>query len=81
MFTGIIIASGRLVTIVERGGDLELGIDAATLDMSRIAVGDSVSVQGVCLTATRIEKPVFYATSRARRWRRPPWAGSRPARA
>jgi riboflavin synthase len=61
MFTGIIIASGRLVSVVERGGDLELGIDAATLDMSRIAIGDSVSVQGVCLTATRIEGPVFYA--------------------
>jgi riboflavin synthase len=61
MFTGIIIASGRLVSIAERGGDLELGIDAARLDLSRIAVGDSVSVQGVCLTATRIEGPVFYA--------------------
>jgi riboflavin synthase len=61
MFTGIIIASGRLVSIAERGGELELGIDATGLDMSRIAVGDSVSVQGVCLTATRIEAPVFYA--------------------
>jgi len=61
MFTGFIIASGRLVSIAERGGDLELGIDATGLDMSRIAVGDSVSVQGVCLTATRIEAPVFYA--------------------
>ena len=67
MFTGIIIASGRLVSITERGGalelggDLELGIDAGRLDLSRIAVGDSVSVQGVCLTATRIEGPVFYA--------------------
>jgi riboflavin synthase len=61
MFTGIIIASGRLVSMTERGGDLELGIDAGRLDLSRIAVGDSVSVQGVCLTATRIEGPVFYA--------------------
>jgi riboflavin synthase len=61
MFTGIIIASGRLVSIADRGGDLELGIEAAALDLSRIAVGDSVSVQGVCLTATRIEPPVFYA--------------------
>ena len=26
MFTGIIIATGRLVSIAERGGDLELGI-------------------------------------------------------
>ena len=61
MFTGIIIATGRLVSIAERGGDLELGIDASALDVSRIAIGDSVSVQGVCLTATRIEGPVFHA--------------------
>ena len=61
MFTGIIIATGRLVSVAERGGDLELGIDASALDMSRIAIGDSVSVQGVCLTVTRIEGAVFYA--------------------
>jgi riboflavin synthase len=61
MFTGIILATGRLVSIAERGGDLELGIDASVLEMSRIAIGDSVSVQGVCLTATRIEGAVFHA--------------------
>jgi riboflavin synthase len=61
MFTGIIIATGRLVSIAERGGDLELGIDASALDMSRIAIGGSVSVQGVCLTATRLEGPMFHA--------------------
>jgi riboflavin synthase len=60
MFTGIIIAAGRLASTVERGGDLELGIDAGTL-AERIAIGDSVSVQGTCLTATRIEGTVFYA--------------------
>jgi riboflavin synthase len=60
MFTGIIIASGRLASLRERGGDLELGIEAGAL-ISRIAIGDSVSVQGVCLTATRIEGAVFYA--------------------
>jgi riboflavin synthase len=61
MFTGIIIATGRLASIAERGGDLTLGIDASGLDAARIGIGDSVSVQGVCLTATRIEGPVFYA--------------------
>ena len=61
MFTGIIIASGRLVSVAERGGDLDLGIDAAALGMGRIAIGDSVSVQGVCLTATRIEGTAFHA--------------------
>lgn len=61
MFTGIIIATGRVASIAEKGGDLELGIDAGALDLRRVAVGDSVSVQGVCLTATRIDGHVFYA--------------------
>jgi riboflavin synthase len=59
MFTGIIVATGRLISIVEKEGDLELGIEAAGLDLPRL--GDSVSVQGVCLTATRLEGTVFHA--------------------
>ncbi len=61
MFTGIIIATGRLVSIVPKGGDLELGVDAAALEAGRMSVGDSVSVQGVCLTVTRLDGPVFLA--------------------
>ncbi len=61
MFTGIVLATGRLVAAVARGGDLQLGIDAATLGAGRLAVGDSVSVEGVCLTVTRLDGAVFYA--------------------
>ncbi|HEY6618126.1 MAG TPA: riboflavin synthase [Steroidobacteraceae bacterium] len=61
MFTGIILAKGRVTSLEERGGDLELGIDAAGLDFARIAVGDSVCVQGVCLTVTRKENSCFFA--------------------
>jgi riboflavin synthase len=61
MFTGIIIATGRVTALAEKGGDLELGIDAATLELNRIAVGDSVSVQGACLTVTRKEGTRFFA--------------------
>ncbi|MGA2343144.1 MAG: riboflavin synthase [Steroidobacteraceae bacterium] len=61
MFTGIIIATGRIVSTADRGGDIELGIDAAGLDLARIAVGDSVCVQGVCLTATRLDGTRFCA--------------------
>jgi riboflavin synthase len=61
VFTGIIIATGRVVAITDRGGDLELGIDAAALDASRMALGDSVSVQGACLTVTRREGTRFFA--------------------
>jgi len=61
MFTGIILAKGRIVSLEERGGDLELGVDAAGLDVARIAIGDSVCVQGVCLTVTRKQGSDFFA--------------------
>ena len=61
MFTGIIIATGRLLAVADQGGDLELGIDAAALDPARLNLGDSVSVQGVCLTVTRRAGSAFYA--------------------
>ena len=61
MFTGIIVATGRVRSLEEKGGDLELSIEAAALDVKRIAVGDSVSVQGVCLTVTRQEGTRFAA--------------------
>ncbi len=60
MFTGIIVATGRVSSLLEEGGDLELGIDS-TLDPERVALGDSGSVQGVCLTVTRKEGTRFYA--------------------
>jgi riboflavin synthase len=61
MFTGIILAKGRIISLTERQGDLELGIDAAGLDLARTAIGDSVCVQGVCLTVTRIQDSAFFA--------------------
>jgi riboflavin synthase len=61
MFTGIIVATGRVTSVMQHGGDLELAIDAAALDLARLAVGDSVSVQGACLTVTRMEGTRFHA--------------------
>jgi len=61
MFTGIIIATGRVTSLAEKGGDLELAVDAAALDLGRIVVGDSISVQGACLTVTRMQDTRFYA--------------------
>ena len=61
MFTGIIIATGRVQSLTEKSGDLELAIDAGELDLSRIAMGDSISVQGACLTVTRLSGTHFYA--------------------
>jgi riboflavin synthase len=61
MFTGIILAKGRVTSLTERDGDLELGVDAAGLDIARIAIGDSVCVQGACLTVTRKQDTCFFA--------------------
>ncbi len=61
MFTGIIIATGRVMSAIGKGGDLELGIDAHSLDTARMTLGESVSVQGVCLTVTRLDGANFYA--------------------
>ena len=59
MFTGIVLAKGRLTSVTERGGDLELGIDAAGLDAARLGLGDSICVQGACLTVTRKQGAVM----------------------
>jgi riboflavin synthase len=61
MFTGIVLARGRLTSVTERGGDLQLGIDAAGLDSARLGIGDSISVQGACLTVTRKLGSCFFA--------------------
>jgi riboflavin synthase len=61
MFTGIVLAKGRLTSVTERGGDLQLGIDAAGLDSARLGLGDSISVQGACLTVTRKLGSCFFA--------------------
>jgi riboflavin synthase len=61
MFTGIILSVGRVVSLEPLGGDLELEVEAGGLDMARIGVGDSISVQGVCLTVTRKQDECFFA--------------------
>lgn len=55
MFTGIVQAVGRIV----RAGPHEF--DTGSLDLSGVAVGDSVSVQGACLTVTALRERGFSA--------------------
>jgi len=54
MFTGIIQSVGRVAAAEARGGDLHLVIDARDLaskiEARRLAVGESVAVNGTCLT-------------------------------
>jgi riboflavin synthase len=55
MFTGIVQAVGRIV----RTNPLE--VDSASLDLAGVVVGDSICVQGVCLTVTAIKARGFTA--------------------
>jgi riboflavin synthase len=54
MFTGIVQAVGNVASVQAAGGDLRLGIDAGALaqrvEAARLAVGESIAVNGVCLT-------------------------------
>lgn len=54
MFTGIIQAIGKVTALEARGGDVRLHIDTGALDLSNVNAGDSIAVNGCCLTV--IEK-------------------------
>ena len=58
MFTGLIQTCGLIVAIVPNSEGKQLTIKAPTLVMA-IAVGDSVAVNGVCLTATDVTHDTF----------------------
>lgn len=61
MFTGIIQTVGRLARLEERGGDRRLTIAAPELDLSGAELGDSIAVNGVCLTAVAFDNAGFAA--------------------
>ncbi len=61
MFTGIIEAVGRIKKIEPVGGDMRLYFDVCSLDMEDVQLGDSIAVNGVCLTAIEFDKKYFAA--------------------
>jgi riboflavin synthase len=61
MFTGIVQDVGRVVSRETRGGDTRLLIAFDRLDPSGINVGDSICVQGCCLTAVELQDRTFAA--------------------
>jgi riboflavin synthase len=61
MFTGIVQAIGEVRAITPRNGDVELLIATANLGLEGVAIGDSISVSGCCLTVTRLTADSFAA--------------------
>lgn len=66
MFTGIIEAVGRIDKIEPVGGDIRLHVatvskSGCSLDMNDVQLGDSIAVNGVCLTAIEFDEKHFVA--------------------
>jgi len=61
MFTGIIQDVGRIQLRDMRDGDMRLTIAVDRLNLARVAVGDSICVQGVCLTVAALTDRSFSA--------------------
>ena len=54
MFTGIVAAVGRIEAVKPLGADdaagVRLTVDAGALDLTDVALGDSIAIQGACMT-------------------------------
>src|SRR5260370_34045661 len=61
MFTGIVQDIGRVQAREARGGDVRVVMAGQRLDLSAVRVGDSICVQGCCLTATAVQARSFAA--------------------
>lgn len=59
MFTGIIQSIGRIHHYEARGGDARMVIEGGGLDFSDVRMGDSIAVNGVCLTAVALTPSTF----------------------
>ena len=61
MFTGIIAAVGKVTAIKHNEKDITISVDAGSLDLSDVKLGDSISNNGVCLTVTKLSGNGFDA--------------------
>jgi riboflavin synthase len=59
MFTGIIQAIGHIDTVEKLGDGFRLHIDAGKLDMSDVQLGDSIALQGACMTVVSMTASHF----------------------
>ena len=59
MFTGIIKSMGTITAIERRGGDVRLAVSSTGLPWAEYEVGESIAVNGVCLTAVAIRADGF----------------------
>jgi riboflavin synthase len=61
MFTGIIEALGTIRALSPKGGDVRVYVETGKLDLADVKLGDSIAVNGVCLTAVELPGDGFWA--------------------
>jgi riboflavin synthase len=61
MFTGIVQSVGEIMVVENIGGDARLQIATDALNLSDVKLGDSVAVNGVCLTIVKLDGREFSA--------------------
>lgn len=61
MFTGIITGVGRLASLEPRGGDVRLAVETGSLPFDDVQLGESIAVNGVCLTVIQFDAHSFHA--------------------
>lgn len=61
MFTGIVQAVGRIAALDPHGADRRVRVQTGSLDLGDVALGDSIAVNGVCLTAIELPGDGFWA--------------------
>jgi riboflavin synthase len=61
MFTGIIESIGSIRALTPKGGDVRVHVHTGKLDLNDVKLGDSIAVNGVCLTAVELPGDGFWA--------------------
>jgi len=61
MFTGIIQSVGEIAAIEAKGNDARIRVLTHELDLADVQLGDSIAVNGVCLTVIELPGDGFWA--------------------
>ena len=61
MFTGIIQDLGTIKSVKAGGRDITILVETNNLNLDSVNIGDSIAINGVCLTATSIDKKTYSA--------------------
>jgi len=59
MFTGIITAVGQIKSAQAKGDGLQLIVEVPSGYLDDVALGDSIAIQGACMTATQFNRNTF----------------------